>query len=104
MSAPVRFLVELVYLAALVAVLWGWAHTLLHIRRDAQSGSVSHANTRTTFEKPYKRRKCVRSDVPALEADSGSLWRVRFGPELVCLKVTALSLRLEVRLTATAYH
>jgi hypothetical protein len=47
MSAPARFLVELAYLAALVTVLWGWARTLLQIRRNALSGSVSHTNIRT---------------------------------------------------------
>jgi hypothetical protein len=54
MSAPVRFLVELVYLAALVTVLWGWARTLLPIRRDALSGSVSHEEPkkdRTRFKR-----------------------------------------------------
>jgi hypothetical protein len=61
MTAPVRFLVEIVYLAALVTVLWGWARTLLQIRRDALSGPVSHANTRTTFEQHPKRRAKAES-------------------------------------------
>jgi len=56
MTAAELLLARVLYLGGAAWLLWTLLLTLLHIRRDALSGPMSHANTRTTFENPYKSR------------------------------------------------
>ena len=50
MTAAELFWLRLLFLGCAAWLLWTFARTLLAIRRDALSGSVSHANTRTEPE------------------------------------------------------
>ena len=47
-----RLALELVYLLAVAVVLVRFIRTAGEIRRDALSGTMSHASTRTAVQKP----------------------------------------------------
>jgi hypothetical protein len=47
-------LARLLYLGGAAWLLWTLLRTLLHIRREALSGSLSHTNTRTAPEAVQK--------------------------------------------------
>lgn len=59
--------------AALLAVLVSFTRAAVGIRRDAQR--VSNAREHPNSPKPYKRRKCIRSDVRGLKSDSSGSGR-----------------------------